>query len=170
MGLFFGTGRGGKRGSNHPGISLLWCHPFVMLPFCQKKNLWKHNACSRPAIMIVSGKCFLILLLLMKAAAVTTRAEKWDNRQKQWMSADLIIRIIRAGLTLWWRLAVSVTVITLIVEHASRTGRISHWGARPVRVHCNCTPIHAVLGADDQSHVQVQPCCALAKTSPDFSD
>lgn len=86
------------------------------------------------------------------------------------MNADPIIRIIRAGLTLWWRLAVSVTVITLIVEHASWTGCISHWGARPVRAHCNCTPIHAASGADDQSHVQVQQCCALGKNSPDFSD
>lgn len=86
------------------------------------------------------------------------------------MNADPIIRIIRAGLTLWWRLAVSVMVITLIVEHASWTGCISHWGARLVRVHGNCTPIHAALGADDQSHVQVQQCCALAKSSPDFSD
>lgn len=40
------------------------------------KNLWKDSACSRTVIVIVSGKCFVIPLLLMKAVTVTTRAEK----------------------------------------------------------------------------------------------
>lgn len=40
------------------------------------KNRWKHSACSCAVIAIVSGKRFLILLLVMKAATVTTRAQK----------------------------------------------------------------------------------------------
>lgn len=121
-----------------------------------------YKAINLGCITIVSVKCFLILLLLINAATVTTEAEKWDNRQEQWDNADAIFLIIEVRLTPEWKVVLTVLVITLIVEHASHTGWISRRGSWSVRLHCNRTPIQAASGADDQSRVQVQQRCALA--------